>query len=61
MAPPSHIKRALTSSGVKPIWFPMIVVAARSAAVISILQIVDHLFTLKTSARCVVGGGLVLS
>ena len=58
MAPPARIKSALTSSGVNPSWGPMIVVAARSAAVIYALRIVDHLFTLKTAARCVFGEAL---
>ena len=52
MAPPARIERALTSSGVNPTWVPMIVVAARSAEVISALSTVDHLFPLKTVARC---------
>ena len=55
MAPPAHSERALTSSGVNPTWGPMIVVTARSAAVISALRTVDHLTLLKTAARCVSG------
>ena len=58
MAPMAHIERVLTLSGMNPTWGPMIVVAARSAAVISALLIVDHLFPLKTAARCVFGGAL---
>ena len=58
MAPPARIKCALTASGVNPTWGPMIVVAARNAAVISALRIVDHLFPLKAAARCVFGGAL---
>ena len=56
MAPPAHTERALTSSGVNPNWGPMIVVAAQSAAVISALRIVEHLYPLKTAARCLSGG-----
>ena len=56
MGPLARIDRALTSSGVNPTWGPMIVVAAWSAAVISTLRIVDHLFPLKTTVRCVFGG-----
>ena len=56
MLPPARIDRALTSSGVNPTWGLMIVVAARSAAVIYVLHIVDHLFPLKTAVRCVSGG-----
>ena len=56
IAPPARIERAMTSSGVNPIWSPMIVVAARSAAVISALLTVDHLSPLKNAARCVSGG-----
>ena len=41
-----------------PTWGLRIVVAARSAAVISALRIVDHLFPLKTATRCVFGGAL---
>ena len=55
MSPPPCIECELTSSGVNPNWGPMIVVAARSAAVISALRIVDYLFPLKTAARCVFG------
>ena len=55
MVPPARIKRALTSSGVNPTWGPMMVVAARSAAVILALRTVDHLTPLKTEARCVSG------
>ena len=58
MAPPDRIERALTSSDVNPALGPMIVVAAQSAAVISVLWIVDHLFPLKTAARCVFGWAL---
>ena len=58
MAPPARTECAMTSSGVKPTCGPMIVVAARSAVVISALRIVDHLFTFKTAARCVFGGAL---
>ena len=58
MAPPARINRALTSSGVNPTLGPMIVVAAWSAEVVSVLRIVDHLFPLKTAARCVFGGAL---
>ena len=61
MAPLARIKRALTSSGVNPTWGPMIVVVARSAAVISSLRNVDHLSPLKTAERCVSGGVDVLS
>ena len=61
MAPLACIERALTSSGVNPTWGPMVLVAARSAAVISALRTVEHLFPLKTAARCVYGGGVVLS
>ena len=43
MAPPVRIERALTSSGVNLTWGPMIVVAARSAAVILTLRTMDHL------------------
>ena len=55
MAPLAPIERALTSSGVNPTWFPMIVVAARSAAVILALCNVDQLFPLKTAVICVSG------
>ena len=61
MAPPDRIERALTFYGVNPTWGPMIVVAAQSAALISALRIVDHLFPLKTAARCLFGGAAVLS
>ena len=53
MALPARIERALTSSGVNPIWGPMIVVAAQSAAVILALCTVDQLTPLKTAAICV--------
>ena len=56
--PLDRIERALTLSGANPTWGPMIVVAARSAAVISELRTVDHLYPLKTAARCVSGGAL---
>ena len=55
---PAHNEHALTSSGVNPTWGLMIVVAARSAAVISALRIVDHLFPLKTALICMFGGAL---
>ena len=55
---PAYIECALTSSGVNPPLGPIIVVVARSAAVISVLQIVDHLFPLKTAARYVFGGAM---
>ena len=55
MAPPARIERALTSSGLNPTCFPMIVVAAWSAVVILALCTVDHLTPLKTAARCVSG------
>ena len=55
MAPPDCIERVLMSSGVNPTWGPIIVVAARSAAVISALRTVGHLTPLKTAARCVSG------
>ena len=55
MAPLARIKRAMTSSGVNPIWGSMIVVAAQSAVVISALRTVDHLTTFKTAARFVSG------
>ena len=58
MAPPACIERALTSSGMNPTSGLMIVVSDRSAAVISALRIVDHLFPLKTAVRCVFGGAL---
>ena len=61
MVPLDRIERALTLSGANPTWGPMIVVAARSAAVISALRIFEHLFPLKTAAICVFGGGDVLS
>ena len=49
MVQPACIERALTLSGVNPTWGPTIVVAARSAEVISALCIVDHLFLLKNA------------
>ena len=55
MAPPARIERALTSSGVNPTWGPMIVVTARSTAIILELRTVDQLTPLKTAARCVSG------
>ena len=55
MAQPTHIDRALTSSGVNPTWVPMSVIAARSAVVISALRTVDQAALLKTAARCVSG------
>ena len=58
MALSDRIERVLASSGVNPTWGPMIVIAVRSAAVISALQIVDHLFPLKITDRCVFGGAL---
>ena len=58
MAPPARIECALTSSGVNPTWGSMIVVAARSAAVVLALRNVDHLTLLKTAARCVSGVAL---
>ena len=57
MAPLSRIYHTLTSSSANPTWGPMIVVAARSAAVIFTLRTVDHLYPLKTAARYVSGGG----
>ena len=60
MAPPGRIEHALTSSGVNPTLVTMIVVAARSVAVISSLKTVDHLFLLNTAARCVSRGGAVV-
>ena len=58
MAPPARIERVLTFSGVSFTWGSMILVAARSAVVISALRIVDHLFPLKTFARCMFGEAL---
>ena len=58
MALLAHIERALTSSGVNPTLGPMIVVAARSAAVISELRTMDHLTLLKTAAKYVSRVGL---
>ena len=58
MAPPACIDRALTSSRVNPTWGPMVVVAARSAVVISALRTVDQVAPLKTAARC--GSGVAL-
>ena len=55
MTPPARIECSMTFSGVNPTWGPMIVVAARSAAVISALRTVDHLTPLKTVMRCVSG------
>ena len=55
MAPLAHIDCALTSSGMNPTWGPTRVVAARNAAVISVLRTVDHVVPLKTAARCVYG------
>ena len=55
MEPPARIEQALMSDGVNPTWGPMIVVAARSALVISELRNVDHLTLLKTAARCMSG------
>ena len=55
MEPPARIYCALTSSSVNPTWNPMRIVAARSAAVISALQSVDHVVPLKMAARCVSG------
>ena len=53
MAPQARIERALASSGVNPTWGPMIVVAARRAAVILALRTMDHLTLSKTAAICV--------
>ena len=58
MAPPARIKHTLMLSGMNPIWGPVIVVAARIAAVIYALRIVDHLSPLKTAARCVSWGAM---
>ena len=55
MAPPARIERALTSSGVRTTWGPMIVVVALSTVVILALRTMDHLTPLKTAARCVSG------
>ena len=56
MAPPAHIKRALTSTGVNPTWGLMILGAAQSADVVSALHTVEHCFPLKTAANCVLQG-----
>ena len=61
MDQPAHIERAMKSSGMNPTWGLMVVVSARIAEVISELRTVYHLFPLKTAARCVSGGGAVLS
>ena len=58
MAPPARIERALKLSGMNPTRGPMIVGAARSAAVIYALWIVDHLSPFKKAVRCVFGGAL---
>ena len=57
MEPPARTESAMMLSGVNPTWGLMIVVAAQSDEVISALHTVDHLFPLKTAARCVSGGG----
>ena len=56
MAPLARIERALTYSGVKTTWGPMILVAAQSADVISALRTVDRSFPLKAGAKCVLLG-----
>ena len=61
MALPDCTDRTLTWSSVNPTWGLIIVVAALSAVVVSALRTVDHLSTLETAARCVSGGGDVLS
>ena len=55
MAPPDRIDCELTSFGVNPTWGPMVVVAVRSAVVISALWTVDQVAPFKTAARCVSG------
>ena len=51
MAPPAHMERALTSSGVKPNCGSIMATAARRYLMMYVLRTDAHLFLWKTLAK----------